>query len=95
VQAGAFGDEQTIGTPVHAPAVQVSSIVQGLPSSHWAPSMKSYAQAPWTHLPIKDEQSLGGVLQGPQELVPPVPPPPPAALPGRRARLELAARPAV
>ena len=52
MQAGGFGDEQTIGVPVHAPAEQVSSTVQGFPSSHWAPSMNAYWQAPWTQVPV-------------------------------------------
>jgi hypothetical protein len=54
VQAGAFGELQTIGVPVHAPALHVSSTVQEFPSSHWAPSMKVYWQAPWTQVPVRE-----------------------------------------
>jgi hypothetical protein len=43
---------QTIGVPVHAPAVQVSLIVQAFPSSQSAPSMKAYSHRPETQLPV-------------------------------------------
>ena len=44
---------QTIGVPLHAPAVQVSLIVQAFPSSQSAPSMNAYSHRPCVQVPVK------------------------------------------
>src|SRR5262245_4254656 len=72
---------QTIGVPVHAPALQVSLMVQAFPSSQSAPSTNWYSQRPPAQAPIRAWHAVGGVLQGPQALAPAAPPPLPAGPP--------------